>query len=92
MSYDEMQKEIARSCTARIGYFECAQTIAKAGAWVENHLPVEEKPFIKPWMIDRADDNYELIIDKVRQELGWTPTYTLRGTLPEMLEGLKVIR
>ncbi len=91
MSYDEMQKEIARVLYGEDwATLSVPKPIAKAGAWVENQLPVEEKPFIKPWMIDRADDNYELNIAKAHQELGWTPTHTLRGTLPEMLEGLKV--
>ncbi len=64
--------------------------IAKAGAWVEDKLPLPEKPFIKPWMIDRADDNFELDGAKARRLLGWSPQHTLRETLPMMLEGLKV--
>jgi hypothetical protein len=57
---------------------------------VEEKLPLPEKPFIKPWMIDRADDNYELSGDKARNLIGWSPKYTLRDTLPKILEGLKV--
>jgi hypothetical protein len=41
-------------------------------------------------MIDRADDNYELNIDKARRVLGWQPKHSLRETLPTMLEGLKL--
>jgi hypothetical protein len=36
---------------------------AKAGAWLQDQIPGEE-PFIKPWMIDLADDHYALDIHR----------------------------
>ncbi|GAB3559909.1 hypothetical protein [Spirosoma fluminis] len=46
-------------------------------------------PFIKPWMIDRADDHYELNIDKARQQLNWQPRYTLMIVLPTIIENVQ---
>ena len=47
------------------------------------------KPFIKPWMIDLADDHYALDITKARNVLGWEPKQSLRRTLPKMVAALK---
>jgi dTDP-D-glucose 4,6-dehydratase len=46
-------------------------------------------PFIKPWMIDRANDHYALDITRARTQLGWGPKRSLRDTLPKMVSGLK---
>lgn len=48
-----------------------------------------EKPFIKPRMIDIADDHYELDISRARSVLNWTPRHSRRETLPLMVENLK---
>lgn len=91
LSYDETQRIIARKLFDEPWpTLDVPKPIAKAGAWVEDKLPLPEKPFIKPWMIDRADDNYELNGEKARRLLGWSPRHSLRETLPIMLEGLKV--
>lgn len=91
ISYDDTQRVIARVLFDEAWpTFDVPKPIAKAGAWVEEKLPLPEKPFIKPWMIDRADDNYEVDIQKARTILGWEPKHSLRDTLPTMLEGLKV--
>ena len=63
--------------------------VARAGAWVQDHLPFGPESFIKPWMIDRAADHYELNIAKARRLLGWEPRHSLRETLPRMVEALK---
>ena len=66
---------------------------AKTGAWLQDLPLVEritgEEAFIKPWMVDIADDHYELDIARVRQLLGWNPQRTLRETLPKMAAALK---
>lgn len=61
---------------------------AKFGAWMQNLMP-GPKPFIKPWMVDLADDNYEFTMDRARKVLGWAPKRSLRMTLPKMVENLK---
>ena len=92
LSYDELQHTIARLIRG-----ESKETIeipgalapmAKAGAWVLDHVPGQEG-FIKPWMIDRANDHYALNITRARTVLGWEPTRSLRKTLPTMIEALK---
>lgn len=61
---------------------------AKTGAWLKDAIPGED-PFIKPWMIDLADDHYALDITRARTLLGWQPQHSLRDTVPKMVAALK---
>lgn len=61
--------------------------IAKAGAWVQDQFVGQS--FIKPWMVDRADDHYALDITRAKQVLGWNPEHRLREALPEIVENLR---
>jgi len=63
--------------------------VAKAGAWAQDHLPGAEESFIKPWMVDIADQHYAVSIDRAKQRLGWQPRHRLRDDLPGMIEKLK---
>lgn len=63
--------------------------IAKFGSLVQNHMPFFPKPFIKPWMVDLADDNYEFSMAKAKSVLNWSPQRKLRDILPVMVENLK---
>ncbi len=71
--------------------------VAKAGAWVEEHAePVipdafdkGEKPFIRPFMIDRASDHYDLDISRAREQLGWVPKHRLFDELESLVASLK---
>ncbi len=70
MSYDDLQRAIARQLFDEAWpTFDVPKPIAKAGAWVEDKLPIVEDSFIKPWMIDRASDNYELNANKAHNLL-----------------------
>jgi len=62
--------------------------VAKIGAWVEDNI-LGQKPFIKPWMIDRANDHYALDISRAKQVLGWVPQHSLRDAIPNMVAALK---
>jgi nucleoside-diphosphate-sugar epimerase len=91
MSYEELQDGIGEGLhgkewpTIRI-----PKAVAKAGAWVQEKLADEDEPtFIKPWMVDLADQHYPVAIDRARQRLGWEPKHRLRDTLGEMLRRLK---
>ena len=92
LSYDELQHTIARLIrgTSRetIEIPGALAPMAKAGAWVLDHVPGQEA-FIKPWMIDRANDHYALDITRARTVLGWEPQRSLRKTLPKMIEALE---
>ena len=66
--------------------------LAKAGAWIQDQasmLPGIDEPFIKPFMVDLANDHYELDIGKARRQLGWEPKRRLIDTLPRMVEALQ---
>jgi nucleoside-diphosphate-sugar epimerase len=63
--------------------------LAKTGATAEDVLHVPHDQFIKPWMIDIADDHYELDITRANHYLGWNPVHNLLDTLPSMIEALK---
>jgi nucleoside-diphosphate-sugar epimerase len=65
------------------------QPVAKLGAWAAEHLPGIGDPFIKPWMIDHADDHYALDITRARTLLCWMPSHTLPAILPEMVRSLR---
>jgi nucleoside-diphosphate-sugar epimerase len=67
---------------------EIPKPLAKTGAWLQDRVPGED-PFIKPWMIDLADDHYELDTSRARSLLGWKPKRSLRETLPLLVRALK---
>ena len=87
VSYGEIQET-----TGQVLYgtdwttIELPKLLAKAGAYAQDLVG---DPFIKPWMIDRADDHYELNIDKAKQQLNWQPRYTLMTTLPTIIKNLQ---
>jgi len=94
LSYDFLQREFARLIHGEDDWAtrEIPKALAKTGAWAQNQLeplPGIDEPFIKPWMVDLADDHYELDISQARARLGWSPRHTLRGTLPKMIESLR---
>lgn len=91
LSYDQMQREISKLITGQeMHTFVVPKWFAKIGAWVENQFPsLFQGNFIEPWMIDLADDHYELDITKARQLLGWEPQYFVADVLPKMVDFLK---
>ncbi|MEW6352868.1 MAG: NAD-dependent epimerase/dehydratase family protein [Pseudomonadota bacterium] len=89
VSYEELQRRLGVLIHGEeFTTHEIPKALAKTGAWLEDALPGEE-PFIKPWMIDVADDHYALDITRARTVLGWEPRRTLRATLPHMVATLK---
>ena len=92
MSYEELQDALGELIhgkewpTIRI-----PRTVAKVGAWAKDKLASDEAdaPFIKPWMIDLADQNYPVNMHRAREALQWEPQHTLRSTLPEMVACLQ---
>lgn len=89
VSYEELQNLIGELMhdkewpTIRI-----PKAAAKAGAWVKDKL-TREDAFIKPWMVDMADDHYPVEIERAHEQLSWEPRHRLRDTLPEMVERLQ---
>ncbi len=90
LSYDELQREISRLLFGKeIKTFSIPKGFAKMGSFIENHIPFIRPPFIKPWMINFADDNYLLDISRAHHYLGWEPKRSIKSTLPRMIESLK---
>jgi hypothetical protein len=89
LSYDELQHTFGRLIHGESWEtYKVPKLIAKAGAWVEDHVPGQD-PFIKPWMIDRANDHYALDITHARTLLDWVPQRSLRQSMPKMVAALK---
>ena len=94
LSYDELQQEFGRLIHGQsLHTHSISKELAKAGAWSQEKvaaaLPMVDEPFIKPWMIDVADDHYELDVSRAASLLGWRPAHALRATLPVMIAKLK---
>lgn len=90
MSYEEMQEQIGEHLHgAEWPSIRIPKSVAKAGAWIKEKLPVgEDEQFIKPWMVDLADAHYAVSIDRARERLGWVPGHRLRTSLADMLREL----
>jgi nucleoside-diphosphate-sugar epimerase len=89
VSYDDIQRIVSRAIHGEEWETQTIpKAVAKAGAWLQDQLPGEE-PFIKPWMIDLADDHYPVSIRRAQEKLGWRPVHQLRDTLPKMIGRLK---
>jgi nucleoside-diphosphate-sugar epimerase len=90
LSYDDLQNEISQQLFNKsFTTFRIPKFVAKIGAWIQCHLPFIPSPFIKPWMIDLADDHYELDISRAKKILGWEPKNNLKASLIKMIAGLK---
>ena len=95
-SYDALQRAFGRLLHGPETDWETypiPKALAKTGAWVQDLPWVEtltgEEAFIKPWMIDLADDHYELDLTRARTLLGWEPCHRLRDVLPLMIAELR---
>lgn len=91
MSYEELQEKIGVLVHGKEWpSIRIPKAAAKAGAWVKDKLASDEdsSPFIKPWMIDLADQNYPVSLHRAKNFLEWKPEHTLRGTLPEIVDRL----
>lgn len=66
-----------------------ARLQGKLEAMVPDRIDRGKKPFVRPFMVELADDHYELDIGAARRQLGWEPAHTLRDELPAIIEGLK---
>lgn len=94
-SYQALQNEIARLAHGEDDWLtqEIPKPLAKTGAWVqdkvEEGVPGIEEPFIKPFMIDIADDHFELDISRAGELLGWKPKHFVMDSVPNMIDALR---
>ena len=90
MSYKELQDEIGQLLHGEEWTTVwIPKLVAKAGAWAKGVIGQDEETFIKPWMVDLADDHYPVSIKHAREKLGWEPQHRLRDTLPKIIGHLK---
>lgn len=90
LSYDALQREISKLLFGKeIKTISLPKPFAKIGAYLQSLIPFIQPSFIKPWMIDIADDHYELDCSKAKKVLGWNAKHSLADTLPIMIAELK---
>jgi nucleoside-diphosphate-sugar epimerase/uncharacterized membrane protein len=98
MGYEALQNELGYLIHGEIWETDILpKLLAKTGAHLQEHLEIVipdaidkgEKPFIKPFMVDLADDHYELDITRARTLLDWEPRHALRDDLPSIVQALK---
>jgi nucleoside-diphosphate-sugar epimerase len=90
LSYDTLQKEFSRLIYGREWKtWSLPKPLAKVGAVLKQYVPFIQKTFIKPWMIELADDHYELDCSKAKKMLGWNPKRELKKMLPLWIQELK---
>ncbi|WP_416878224.1 vitamin K epoxide reductase family protein [Litorimonas sp.] len=98
-SYGNLQNQIGEEIHGREEWLtlRLPKPVAAVGAKAQEVLePVipdaidkGEKPFVKPFMVNMADDHYALDIAKAERELGWRPKHRLQDELPSMIAELK---
>ena len=98
MGYEALQNEIGFLIHGETWATETLpKMFAKVGAHLQGQMEIVipdsidkgEKPFIKPFMVDLADDHYELDISNARKLLDWEPKHSLRDALPSIIKELK---
>lgn len=90
LSYGELQKKIGKLVWNKDWKtWQIPKFLGKMGAFFKKHLPFGKKQFIEPWMIEIADDHYELDLSKAKRLLDWEPKHSLESTLPKWIEMLK---
>lgn len=99
MGYDELQDQIGQLVHGEEAWttLRLPKTAAKLGAALQEKLePLVpdaidqgKKPFIRPFMVEMADDHYALDIGKARRLLGWEPRWRLAEVLPRLVQSLK---
>ncbi len=76
-SYAELQDEIGELLFGEAWSTQSVPaSVAAAGAWIEEataKVAGQKKPFLRPYMMGMASDNYSLDIGRARRLLDWRP-------------------
>ncbi len=90
LSTEQMQRKISDLLFHKqIHTYRIPKMLAWIGAFVQCHIPFKAKPFIRPWMIKHADENYDLDLSRTKKLLRWQPKYDLASKLKVMIDNLK---
>ncbi|MGI8400800.1 MAG: vitamin K epoxide reductase family protein [Gemmatimonadaceae bacterium] len=90
LSYAELQEKFG--CLIHGTEWETIkipEKVAEAGAWLQENNPLGDKPFIKPWMVPLADDDFVLDTTRAQTMLNWRPQHSLSETIPSMVDALE---
>jgi len=89
VSYQKLQNMIGTQLYGEAwSTYYVPPALAKIGATVMDALAGGDA-FIKPFMVEMADDHYALDISRAKEILGWIPNHRLNDTLPKITELLK---
>lgn len=99
LGYDALQERLGTLIHGEEDWetIKVPKPVAKLGAAAQEQMePVVpdaidqgETPFIKPFMVEMADDHYALDIKRAEELLGWRPKHRLEDELPAMVANLK---
>lgn len=99
MGYGDIQDELGRLIHGEDEWatIELPKPVAVAGsqamvaleAIIPDAIDLDDKPFIRPFMVTMADDHYALDISRAQTLLGWKPAHHLRACLPDLVAALK---
>lgn len=99
LSYDELQDTLGRLIHGEDEWatISVPNWAAKVGAGLQvsaeplipDSIDRGEKPFMRPFMMDLAQDHYELDTRRARELLDWRPKRRLLDTLPSIVASLK---
>ena len=89
LGYGKLQDEIGRLIHSRDWEtLRIPEPIAKAGAVLQEEV-VGDDPFVKPWMVENANEHYALDIGRARSLLGWKPRHRLAESLKTIVANLE---
>ena len=98
VSYEALQNQLTRLVHGeQWATGTMPKVLARVGARLEEVMEAVtpdaidrgRKPFVKPFMVELADDHYELDISRARVLLGWSPAHMLRDELQSIVGTLK---
>ncbi|MBT0670614.1 NAD-dependent epimerase/dehydratase family protein [Novosphingobium profundi] len=98
VAYQRLQDILGRCLHGEAGWetVRIPKPLARFGATIQDRLePVipdaidkGAAPFIRPFMVEMADDSYALDISRAQDLLDWRPTHRLEDELPAMIANL----
>ncbi|MDQ2644837.1 MAG: NAD-dependent epimerase/dehydratase family protein [Myxococcota bacterium] len=89
LSYAELQRILGQLIHgAEWDTHVLPNAVARAGAWLQEKLPKSEA-LTRSWIIDRADEHYEVETRRARELIGWSALHRLRASLPRMVDLLQ---
>jgi nucleoside-diphosphate-sugar epimerase len=89
-SYDQLQRLMQKLIHGKEWKtWGIPKPFAKIGAWAQEYI-LRKKGFIKPWMIEIADDHYELDVTRAKKILGWQPRHRVDQVIPKWIQELKI--